>query len=197
MYDFGKVKHPKTDITQPTSDESPVYDFFGYMSADKGNAYSSNEFENWYNKRKNPQSTGEGTVHTATGAHGGVDIQLSTGNDGRPLYAITDGKITDYRYSNSGGNMIRWKDANNFDHIYMHMQNLLPQLSAGQEIKGILYIFLKFHLFHPLILYVFYIFLFFVYIPLVVFLLLKHFVDEIFRTREFVNDEEQIAYVNC
>lgn len=136
MYDFGKVKHPKTDITQPTSDESPVYDFFGYMSADKGNAYSSNEFENWYNKRKNPQSTGEGTVHTATGAHGGVDIQLSTGNDGRPLYAITDGKITDYRYSNSGGNMIRWKDANNFDHIYMHMQNLLPQLSAGQEIKG-------------------------------------------------------------
>ena len=133
MYNFGEIKHPVTKITQPESDESPVMDFFGAMVND--HAYVSNAYSNWYYNRQDPDVNGRGQTNTGT-LHAGVDVQWDTGNAGKALYAITDGVVIRNNMTESCGNNIRWRDSDGYEHIYMHMVDLMPNIKAGDYIKA-------------------------------------------------------------
>lgn len=123
----------ETNITQPTSGESPVHEFFGNMV--NGKAYSSSADSNWYKLRNNPNKYGEGQ---SGGSHGGIDIQWEGGNLGKPVYAITGGTILSITDGEDGsnspgtgggyGNNIYWKDTAGYTHIYAH---LLPGISGA------------------------------------------------------------------
>lgn len=133
MYNFGEIKHPVTKITQPESGESPVMDFFGAMVND--HAYVSNACSNWYYNRRDPDVNGRGQTNTGT-LHAGVDVQWDTGNAGKALYAITDGVVIRNNMTESCGNNIRWRDSDGYEHIYMHMVDLMPNIKAGDYIKA-------------------------------------------------------------
>ena len=133
MYNFGEIKHPVTKITQPESGESPVMDFFGAMVND--NAYVSNAYSNWYYNRQDPDVNGRGQTYTGD-LHAGIDVQWDTGNAGKALYAITDGVVIRNNMTKSCGNNIRWRDSDGYEHIYMHMVDLMPNIKAGDYIKA-------------------------------------------------------------
>ena len=138
MYNFGEPEHRYTNITTPDSGESPVHDFFGKMAGKK--VWSSNGWANWYKQRKDPNNEGEGKTYADPGEHDGIDMQVDGGNAGNPLYAITDGTVTQIRIcgSDSGGcgNAVRWKDnSGRFEHIYMHMQDA-PKVKEGDKITA-------------------------------------------------------------
>lgn len=131
MATFSPVTHKETNITSGESGESPVHDFFGATGG--AEAYSSSSYSNWYRLRNNPNAEGVGQ---SGDTHNGLDIQWKGGNEGKPLHAITGGTVTDYRYSETGGNMIRWvDDSGQYHHIYMHMSSLLNNIKAGDRIQ--------------------------------------------------------------
>lgn len=134
MYNFGEFKHKETNITKGLSDESPVHDFFGYMSGNKGKATSDTGWEQWYGRRTNPDKNGRGKTG---GSHDGIDITLNGGDtDKKPLYAITDGIVTNSEYQDGAGNLIRWTDnSGQYSHIYMHMTNKSSK-KVGDHIKA-------------------------------------------------------------
>lgn len=134
MYNFGEFKHKETNITKGLSDESPVHDFFGYMSGNKGKATSDTGWEQWYGRRTNPDKNGRGQTG---GSHDGIDITLNGGDtDKKPLYAITDGTVTRSEYQDGAGNLIRWTDnSGQYSHIYMHMTNKSSK-KVGDHIRA-------------------------------------------------------------
>lgn len=135
MYDFGNVTHKETLINSAKSGESPVHDFFAAMSAKNKSADSENG--KWWQLRNNPDKEGKGS---SGDAHDGIDIQLYPQSAGSPMYAITEGTVTDLRFcgpdSGGCGNAIRWKDnSGNYEHIYMHLQEK-PTVKIGDHINA-------------------------------------------------------------
>lgn len=135
MYDFGNVTHKETLINSSKSGESPVHDFFAAMSAKNKSADSENG--KWWQLRNNPDKEGKGS---SGDAHDGIDIQLYPQSAGSPMYAITEGTVTDLRFcgpdSGGCGNAVRWKDnSGNYEHIYMHLQEK-PTVKIGDHINA-------------------------------------------------------------
>lgn len=135
MYDFGNVTHKETRINSSRSGESPVHDFFAAMSAKNKSADSENG--KWWKLRDDPDKEGKGS---SGDAHDGIDIQLYPQSAGSPMYAITEGTVTDLRFcgpdSGGCGNAIRWKDnSGNYEHIYMHLQEK-PTVKIGDHIMA-------------------------------------------------------------
>ena len=119
-----------TDISGAESGQSPLHEFFKYTT---GATFAKSMNGNWYDKRNNPDQSGQGTSGSS---HKGIDILTSNKNDGTAaLYPTTDGTVIESKYSDTGGNMVTWKDSAGYIHRYLHMRNH-PLVSVNQTIKG-------------------------------------------------------------
>lgn len=137
MAPFGDPTHKTTNITSGNSGESPVHDFFGATSGKIGDAFSGQG--NWYALRNDPDKTGKGS---SGDVHSGIDINWSSGSEGKEVHAITGGVVDQAQgggFNGSGsnggcGNNIRWIDNGGYMHWYMHMRDD-PLAKAGDTIK--------------------------------------------------------------
>ena len=145
MTEFGTPKYTDLNMNDymnsasQQSGHSLVHSFFGAMANDTAWSYNGN----YYNHRKDPTKEGEGLVASPKyDPHWGIDINFSGGSAGKPLYAITGGKVTRSQGgakpadgSNSGcGNNVQWQDSGGYYHWYMHMRDD-PMVQEGDEIK--------------------------------------------------------------
>ena len=144
MTEFGTPKYTDLDMNDymnaanHQTGHSLVHSFFGAMAKDTAWSFDGN----FYNKRSTPTKEGEGTVAGSYDPHWGLDINFSGGSEGKPLYAITGGKVvrsqggaTPKDGSNGGcGNNVQWQDSGGYYHWYMHMRDD-PMVQKDDEIK--------------------------------------------------------------
>ena len=125
----------KTNITNGGNTpkmESPLHEFFSMMSGNQSDSSNSSNTGGWYKGYNKPVSS-EGV--SSSGGHEGIDFNWSTGSDGKPLYATTDGTVISAGWSDTAGNNIKWKDKGGYYHWYMHMRDL-PSKQTNDEING-------------------------------------------------------------
>lgn len=125
-----------TNITGVGKSESPLHEFFSYMTGgSKDSSNSANSY--WYSHYHSPDDEGEGS---SGDTHSGIDFNMdkdAAGDDeGLPLYATTPGIVVSKIYdANGAGNNIKWKDRGGYYHWYMHMRDD-PLANVGDEIEG-------------------------------------------------------------
>ena len=112
--------------------ESPLHEFFSMTSGNaKDSAPSSLGY--WYEHYNNPDSNGVGSTGDA---HSGIDVNWTTGSEGKPLYSTTGGEVVQTTgTSSTAGNSIMWRDDAGFYHWYMHLRDK-PLKSTGDKIDG-------------------------------------------------------------
>jgi ElaB/YqjD/DUF883 family membrane-anchored ribosome-binding protein len=127
----------ETNITGSNKSESPLHEFFSILTGGVENS-SNSQNSSWYVQYNSPDSQGVG--HSGD-THGGIDfntdLQTAGDDEGKPLYATTDGVVSyvSSGYQNGLGNSIQWKDKGGFYHWYLHMQNPSSKV-VGDEVVG-------------------------------------------------------------
>ena len=127
----------ETNITGSNKSESPLHEFFSILTGGVENS-SNSQNSSWYGQYNSPDSQGVG--HSGD-THGGIDfntdMQTAGDDEGKPLYATTDGVVSyvSSGYQNGLGNSIQWKDKGGFYHWYLHMQNP-PTKGVGDDVVG-------------------------------------------------------------
>lgn len=136
LADYGIPTITETNISGVPSGNSPLHEFFGKTT--DGTVVSG--AENWFGKRDNPNSKGEGS---SGGGHGGIDLWWSSGaTEGQEAHATCSGTVDQVQGgarpkdgSNGGcGNNVRWLDDAGYLHWYMHMRDD-PLVSKGDKIE--------------------------------------------------------------
>ena len=125
-----------TNITGAGKSESPLHEFFSYMTGGrKDSSNSANTY--WYSHYHSPDDEGEGSSgDTHSGIDFNMDKDVAGDDEGLPLYATTPGTVVSKIYDAGGaGNNIKWKDLGGYYHWYMHMRDE-PLANVGDEIEG-------------------------------------------------------------